>query len=89
MNLNATKRPFGRLDISVGKQLKAGKSCLMHFQNNNVIVCFKHWTTRLTNSNLFKTFICGVICPCFSPLHALISGMYHYVVSMATPKTRE
>ena len=25
MNLNATKRPFGRLHISVGKQHKSGK----------------------------------------------------------------
>ena len=25
MNLNATKRPFGRLDVSVGKQHKSGK----------------------------------------------------------------
>ena len=25
MNLNVTKRPFGRLDVSVGKQHKSGK----------------------------------------------------------------
>ena len=42
MNLNATKRPFGHLDVSVGKHAKAGKSCNVHFQNKTVSVCYKH-----------------------------------------------
>ena len=77
MNLSATKRPFGRLELGVGKQHKIEKIMFYAFSNNNIFVYFKLWTTRLTNSKLFKTFIFGVVCPCFCPLYALISDMYH------------
>ena len=50
MNLNATKRPFGHMGNKVGNlKKKRGKSCQMHFQNNTVFVCFKHWITILNN----------------------------------------
>ena len=49
MSLNATKRPFGHMDIVVGNSKKVGKSCFIHFGSNTAFVCFEHWITKLTN----------------------------------------
>ena len=49
MSLNATKRPFGHMDIGVGNSKKVGKLCFIHFGSNTAFVCFEHWITKLTN----------------------------------------
>ena len=49
LSLNATKRPFGHMDIGVGNSKKEGKSRFIHFGINTAFVCFEHWITKLTN----------------------------------------
>ena len=57
LSLNVTKRPFGHMGNKVGNCTKAGKLCQIHFQNNTVFVCFKHWITILNDFLISKLFI--------------------------------